>query len=136
MNTVHRSDFLSALCILTFIGSGFTFAIYLFASLFFERTLEIIEKYSDLYLTEKITPLYYTIFMTLSALSLVGAIRMWKLRRDGFFIYAASQILRLIMPIIWINIQAFSSVNLIFTLIFIGGYALNQNFRCLNPIRK
>jgi len=125
MNKLRRPDFLSALCILTFIGSSFTFAIYLLASLFFKRASEIIVEYSAWHSTNDITPLYFTILMVLSALSLTGAIRMWKLYRDGFFIYTVAQILLIIIPIFWVNSQTLSTVNLIFTFIFIGGYALN-----------
>ena len=120
-----RPDFLSALCILTFIGSSFTFIMYLLASLFFERASEIIIEYSAMHSTNGINSFYFTILMALSALSLSGAIRMWKLCRDGFFIYTTAQILILLLPVIWINSQAFSIVNLIFTIIFIGGYTLN-----------
>jgi len=120
-----RPDFLSALCILTFIGSSFTFIVYLLASLFFKRVSEIIVEYSAMYSTNGINSLYFTTLMALSALSLSGAIRMWKLHIDGFFIYTAAQILLLLIPVIWINSQAFSTVNLIFTIIFVGGYALN-----------
>ena len=128
MNKIHRPDFLSALCILTFIGSSFTFVLYLAASLFFERASEIIAEFSALYPINAITALYFTIFMALSALSLTGAIRMWKLHRDGFFIYTAAQIVLLLLPIFWISSQAFSVVNLIFTVIFIGGYLLNLKY--------
>jgi hypothetical protein len=122
---IKRPDFLSALCILTFIGSSITFTVYLLASLFFKNASEIIVKYSAWHSTDAISPLYFTILMALSALSLTGAIRMWKQHRDGFLLYTAAHVLILLIPIFWINIQAFSVVNLIFTAIFIGGYGLN-----------
>ena len=125
MNKIYRPDFLSALCILTFIGSSFMFVVYLLASLFFERTSEIIVEYSAWHSTNDISSLYFTILMALSALSLTGAIRMWKFHRNGFFIYTAAQILLLLVPIFWTNSQALSTMNIIFTVIFIGGYALN-----------
>jgi hypothetical protein len=122
---IKRPDFLSALCILTFIGSSITFTVYLLASLFFKSASEIIVKYSAWHSTDVISPLYFTILMALSALSLTGAIRIWKLHRDGFFLYTVAQILLLLIPIVWINGQAFSVVNLIFTAIFVVGYGLN-----------
>ncbi len=121
----NRPEFLSALCILTFIGSSITFIGYFLASLFFERASEWIVKYSSWSTTESISPLYFTVLMAVSALSLTGAIRIWKLHRDGFFLYSVAQILLLLLPVVWINTDAFSSVNLIFALLFIVGYGLN-----------
>ncbi len=121
----NRTVSLSALCILTFIGTTTSFIAYFLASLFFEKTSEIIIKYSKWYSVEAISPLYFTLFMALSAISLVGAIRMWKLHRDGFFIYTISQLAILFLPVIWINWQSFSDTSAIFTVVFIIGYGIN-----------
>jgi hypothetical protein len=120
-----RSSLLSALCILTFIGSTTAFIGYFLASVFFEKTSEFIIKYSNWHSVEAISPLYFTILMALSALSLVGAIRMWKLHRDGFFIYTISQLIFLLLPVIWLGWNAFSVTGAIFTGVFVAGYALN-----------
>jgi len=101
------------------------FFVYFLASLFFERTSEIIIKYSSWNSTNEISPLYFTTLMALFATSLIGAIRMWKLHRDGFFIYSAAQLVILFLPSIWINWQAFSFTNAIFTGTFIIGYGLS-----------
>ncbi len=123
--TNNRPPFLSALCILTFFGSGAGFIGYFLASLFFEETSELIIKYSNWHSVEAISPLYFTLFMMLSAISLVGAIRMWKLHRDGFYVYTLAQIVLLGLPLVWIGWHAFSSTAVIFTLVFTGGYAFN-----------
>ncbi len=125
MENNKRPDLLSALCILTFLGSGFAFFGYFFASLFFDKASELIIKYSSWHSTDAISPLYFTTLMALYAVSLSGAIRLWKLHKDGFFIYSGAQIIILILPVVWINKDAFSVTNLIFTGIFILGYALN-----------
>lgn len=122
---IKRPYLLSALCILSFIGSGLAFVGYFLASVFFTTTSELIIKYSNWHSVEDISPLYFTIIMVLSAGSLIGAIRMWKLHRDGFLIYSISQILFIFLPVIWIGSYAFSVTGAIFTAIFIGGYALN-----------
>ena len=83
----RRPDFLSALCILTFIGSTTAFLGYFFAALFFERSSEYIIKYSPWNNVDTISPLFFTALMALYAISLTGAIRMWKLHRDGFLLY-------------------------------------------------
>ena len=120
--TTTRPPFLSALCILTFTGSTFGFIGYFFASLFFDKTSELIIKYSSWHSVEAISPLYFTVLMALFAFSLTGAIRMWKFHRDGFFLYFISQIIILFLPVVWINWNAFSVVNAIITTVFILGY--------------
>lgn len=118
----QRPPFLSALCLLTFIGSSIGFIGYFLAALFFEKTSELIVKYSSWHSTETISPLYFTLLMALFAISLSGAIRMWKLHRDGFFLYVFAQLAILFVPVMWIDWQAFSTTNAIFTAIFISGY--------------
>lgn len=125
MNEKKRPDFLSALCILTFIGSSIAFIGYFFASVFFERIAEIIIKYSSWISVEQISPLFFTALMVLYAFSLTGAIRMWKRHRGGFYLYTLAQLIILFLPIIWIDSQTFSITNAIFTGIFIVGYGWN-----------
>ena len=120
-----RINFLSALCILTFIGSSTAFIAYFLASVFFEKTSEIIIKYSNWHSVDAISPFYFTLLMALSAVSLTGAIRMWKLHRDGFYIYTISQIILLFLPVIWMDWNAFSVTGTIFTIVFVVGYAIN-----------
>ncbi len=124
----NRTNLLSALCILTFVGSTVSFIGYFLASLFFEKAAELIIKYSNWNSVEPISQLYFTLFMALSAVSLVGAIRMWKLHRNGFFIYLIAQIIILFLPAVWLGWISFSVTGAIFTAIFIGGYALNWKY--------
>jgi len=121
----NRSDSLSALCILTFIGSTTSFVTYFLASVFFEKTAALIIKYSNWHSTDAITPLYFTVLMALSAVSLTGAIRIWKLHRDGFYIYSITQIIILFIPVIWLDWNAFSATGAIFTAVFVVGYGIN-----------
>ena len=132
MNATNRSvlrqsrpPLLSALCILTFAGSSIGFTGYFLAAVYFEEVSQFIIAYSSWHSTDGLTPYYFTILMALFALSLTGAIRMWKLHRDGFFIYSLSQLVILILPVIWLNWNALSATNTIFTVVFITGYGLN-----------
>jgi hypothetical protein len=126
MNRVKkRPSLLSALCILTFIGSGTAFPGYFAASIFFEKTKELIVAYSSMHSAKEFSPLYFTALMALYALSFVGAIRMWKLHRDGFYLYLFVQLIILFLPLIWIGGEAFSTTNAIFTVAFIAGYSIN-----------
>lgn len=123
-----RPQLLSALCILTFIGSTIGFIGYFLASLFFEQVSEFIIEYSSWHSGEAVSPLYFTLLMALFAISLTGAIRMWKLHRDGFFLYVFAQLVLLFLPVLWINPQAFSETNAIFTAIFIAGYSISFRY--------
>jgi len=122
MEKQKRPTLLITLCVMTFIGSGVAFLGYFIASLFFEQATELIIQYSSWHTTENISPLYFTILMALNSFSLVGAIRIWKLHRNGLFIYLFAQLGILFFPSIWVGWEAFSYTNLIFTLIFISGY--------------
>lgn len=127
-NTRIRSPFLSALCILTFTGSTIGFIGYFLASLFFDKTTELIIKFSSWHSANTISPLYFTILMAMFALSLTGAIRIWKLHRDGFYLYILSQLIILFLPVIWIDWNTFSVTNSIVTGVFIVGYGLNWKY--------
>ena len=121
----QRPPLLSALCLLTFIGSSIGFIGYFLAALFFEKTSELIIKYSSWHSTEAISPLYFTLLMALFAFSLTGTIRMWKMHRDGFFLYVFAQLAILLVPVLWNDWQALSATNAIFTTVFVVGYSLH-----------
>jgi hypothetical protein len=75
-----------------------------------------------------ISAVYFLILMVFYSISLMGAIRMWKLHRDGYFLYVPAQLVILLLPVIWINLQALSVTNTFFTIVFIAGYTLNMKF--------
>ena len=145
-----RPTFLTVLCILTFIGSGWG----VLGSIFNFFTADVIngDLYMETYnsmvgdiepdpygLTQSIvdqlsTSLAHgkeiaTMNLVLSLISLLGAILMFNLRRIGFFLYTAAQILMLfVMP----YFAGFSMMTVIgtigsgfITLIFIILYAVN-----------
>jgi hypothetical protein len=120
-----RPPLLKALCILTFAGSGIAFPCYFLASVFFEKFSEIIVKYSSWHSVDEISPLYFTILMALNAVSLAGAVRMWKLHKDGYLLYIIAQLGILFLPALWIDWYAFSLTNAIFTAVFFIGYGIN-----------
>ncbi len=120
-----RPSILSALCVLTFIGSTIGFIGYFLAAIFFEQLSGFIIQYSSWHSTDTVSPLFFTILMVFYALSLTGAIRMWKLHRDGYLFYTISQLAILFVPVILINWAAFSFTNSIFITVFVIGYGLN-----------
>ncbi len=127
MNTLKtkRNPLLTALCILTFIGSSTAFIAYFLSSVFFKKSSELIIKYSNWHSVEIISPFYFTLFMAFSAVSLIGAIRMWKLHRDGYYLYLISRILILFTPVVWLGWGSFSVSGAIFAVIFVAGFSMN-----------
>lgn len=123
-----RPDLLTALCLLTFAGSGSGFFVYFLAALFFEKASAFIIKYSSTHTTEAISPQYFILLMVFSAVSLAGAIRMWKLHRDGFLMYLPAQLGIIIVPVVWLGWNSFTVPGAIFTGVFVVGYALNRRW--------
>lgn len=117
-----RPDGLTALCILSFAGSGAACIMYLYATLFFDNVSSFIISYSSWHSTENISPVYFGILTMIYAVSFAGVSLIWKLRKNGLMIYTAAQLSQLFLPSLWINFQAFSISNAIFTGVFLGGY--------------
>ena len=128
MEESKRPPFLSALCVLTFIGSGTAFIGYFIAAAFFKQVGEFIVKYSSWNSVDEISPVYFIILMVLNAVSLIGAIRIWKFHKPGLYIYVAAQVAILFFPVIWLGWIGFSMTNMVFTLIFITGYLFHIKF--------
>lgn len=115
----ERPTFLTVLCILTFIGSGLAIIGGLLSTVL-SGALELlggqIPSPFDMLVPE--TGLFVGIVLLLAAVaSLVGAIKMWKLQKLGFMIYAAAQVVALVL--------GFGVMSLIFTGLFIGLYYMN-----------
>ncbi|MBR1799329.1 MAG: hypothetical protein IJ761_05455 [Bacteroidales bacterium] len=58
----------------------------------------------------------------INALSLVGAILMWKLRPTGFHCYTIAQLLLLIIPVVFLGKGYLGIGNIMFTLLFVAAY--------------
>ena len=127
-----RSDLLTILCILTFIGSGLASFSNLFIYLSYEEMLTIIEDYKvEIPGFEMMMSGGKRFFITgfiLYTFSWVGALQMWKLKKIGFHLYTGAQIFILLLPVILIPSYPFSTFSLLFTGVFIAGYALNLKF--------
>jgi len=112
-----RPGFLTVLCILTFIGSGLSLLSYLLlviAAGALGSVMESIPGWSEI---ANMGILYLILFAVLSAASLFGAIMMWQMKKLGFYIYAAAQVIAMVL--------GFTVMGLIFTALFIVLYFLN-----------
>ena len=112
--TNQRPTFLTVLCILTFIatGLGLLFGII---GLVAAGAIESFAKYLPVGVDGGLFKAIIT--LVLVAASLYGAIQMWKLKKLGFYIYAAANVILLIM--------SFGIFSLIITAAFIVMYYLN-----------
>ncbi len=127
-----RSDLLTVLCVLTFIGSGLASFSNLFIFLSYEDMLTIVDEYEveipgfDMMMSGG-RRFFITGFI-LYTFSWVGALQMWKLRKMGFHLYTGAQLFILILPVAMIESYQFSIFSLLFTATFIAGYAINLKF--------
>lgn len=131
----QRPTLLTVFGILTFIGSGFTI-LGLFGALF---TRGMVSQYS---FVEQPPIIYSVIGALLAGGKIFGVIQMFKLQRQGFFIYAGAEALTFILAMVQIPYSAaafdfmpgmgnFGTAaiilgivfNLIFSGLFIGIYA-------------
>ena len=163
---IKRPSFLTWLCILSFIGSGWAIISSVYTYIY-------VDKYSDIFsanttlkmdsakikgdtitldsssarhknrseLSEKIRSSFSRILekenmrklaignLIASLLTLAGAILMWNLRREGFFIYILGVIVSLLIPFLLFGNDLIAvgatSFNNFFGLVFIALYALN-----------
>ena len=119
--TEERPTFLTILCILTFIGSGFGI---LSSILFIVGAGALMSFLGSMGgATGGGGMAYLGISLVLSIASLYGAIQMWKLKKMGFFIYAGAGVVGIILPFVFG--MGFTAVGAIIPLAFIVMYYLN-----------
>ena len=111
-----------SVCIFSIIGSSAGFITMFISTLFFRIVTEKIISITNLTSTENLSPLYFAMLMAAFSISLVGAIKLYRLQRVGLFFYLTAQAMILFLPVIWLGTNAFSTTNAIFTLIFSGVY--------------
>lgn len=119
-----RPTFLTVLCILTFIGSGFS-ALFLLIGLVAAGALSgVLGSIPGLGDMGGFGSGYLVIVLVLALASLYGAIMMWKLKKMGFYLYSGANAIALFIPMIMAS-GKFSVFGLIITALFIFLYGLN-----------
>lgn len=108
--------------IFSIIGSSIGFISMFISTLFFRIVTEKITSVTNITATEKLSPLYFAMLMAAFCVSLVGAIKLYRMQRAGLYFYLIAQTMILFLPVIWLGANAFSATNAIFTLIFSGVY--------------
>lgn len=123
-----RPVFLTVLCILSFIAAGFAIIGYvgvitvMGAASAAMGALEGMEGVTSTGPGVGMTWAYLIIGFITVIVSLIGVIKMWKLKKQGFMLYAGASIVSLIMGIVY---SGFNVVGAIITIAFIVMYYLN-----------
>jgi len=141
----ERPSFITVLCILTFCGAGLAIVTSLFSMLMMgqlESTMQNMndsfgstDSNLDLGNSYRWMKLSYIFSLAGSILCLIGALFMWRLKKNGFFIYVAGQVLPMISSFMTMNstnMGAFSGfemtvtiIGMMFPVAFIIMYGLN-----------
>lgn len=130
-----RPSFLTALCVLTFIGSGFSLLSQLISFALYDKIPPMMMsmadvlggKYGEVYLEladlfSSMPPYYFLLLAGVYSLSITGAIFMLLLRKIGFHIYTISQLLFIGLPLVILH-SPFHLGNLLLSLAFVLFYA-------------
>jgi hypothetical protein len=111
-----------AACIFSIIGSSIGFAGMFISTFFFKLVTAKITQLTDITATEKLSPLYFALLGSAFCLSLIGAIKLYRMQRMGLFYYLAAQAVIMFLPVFWLGKNSFSVTNAIFTALFAGVY--------------
>ncbi|MCM1530856.1 MAG: hypothetical protein NC048_00675 [Bacteroides sp.] len=135
----RRTTLLSFLCILSFIGSGFSFLSYFSMGMSFETLRSLVfetdtyEAYfamapnvkSSMELMFSLPRWYFLLSGLLYAASFAGALLMWRLRRVGFHTYTIAQCLLILLGMLVVPGAGVPYAGILWTGLFVAGYASN-----------
>lgn len=132
---LKRPPLLTALCILTFISTGFsvlgsvmTPAMADFMIGFVKKTPEYNpDEYTELFTLWKMGWGFYMTILLFSLLSLTGALLMWNLKKNGFHFYTIANIILFYLPVMWAG-TPFNIIPAFMSASFIGMYALHLKY--------
>lgn len=120
---------LKILCIITFIGSGLGFISYGTIGLihsYFSGSLSLIPDEQNRELIAMLLSagrMFFFLNAVLFGVSFAGALLLWRMKKIGFHLYTASQLLLLILPLAYIKGFPMPGTNIFLTLLFIWGYS-------------
>jgi hypothetical protein len=120
--TGERPLFLTVVCILSFIGSGFSIMVYMLILFGVQTLLDAIPNMSEL--LNSGAKYYFVLAVLIYLVSLFGAFKMWKLKKNGFYIYLFACLASVLMPLLW-GYAMPGIETLVFVGLFIGLYGLN-----------
>lgn len=121
-----RPQLLTVIAILSFIGSGLSFLSYFVISFSYDSILQVVEnELSDLYpemfadFIREAGRVFFMLGAIAYAVSLYGVYKMWNLQKDGLHYYAVSQLVILLLPLVFVSRQLSVLPGLLLTVLFI-----------------
>ncbi|CAN5400749.1 hypothetical protein BH10BAC1_BH10BAC1_04700 [soil metagenome] len=132
---ISRPKFLSLLCILTFIFTGLMCLSCFITPLTSDMVKQLMvnaPNYDETIMAENLKVIeagwgYHMLTLVLTIGSMSGAIMMWKLKKNGFHVYAISNLALLFVPTLVLGI-AISWFAIFFSVAFIGMYGTHIKF--------
>ncbi len=132
-NSKPRSTGLTFICILTFIGSGFSAVAFFVIFLIYNEIPAIIAEEGFPLDNESMLAIINnaerSFFLTMTAfylISFAGALMMWNQRKKGFHFYTTAQLMMLLIPFFMVTGYTVPLPNALITSVFIGAYGLNM----------
>ncbi len=119
---------LKVLCVFTFVGSGLGFISYGIIGLvhdFFSKNLSLIPDEQNRELIEIMLSggrMFFFLNAVLYGVSFTGSIFLWRMKKIGFHFYTASQLLLLILPLLYIKGFPMPGTSIFLAILFIWGY--------------
>ncbi len=126
-----RPVFLTVLCILSFIAAGFAVVGYILAITAMgvvSAGASALEGMEGVTMTQTAGPsmgmtwAYIIVGFVTTLIALFGVIKMWKLKKMGFYLYVGATVASMVMGMIY---SGFGAMGLIFPVAFIVMYGLN-----------
>lgn len=120
---------LKILCVFTFVGSGLGLVSYGVIGLihnYFSQNLGLIPDEQNRELIKMLLSagrMFFFFNAILYAASFAGSVLLWRLKKIGFHLYTASQLLLLILPMAYIKGFPMPGTNIFLTILFIWGYS-------------
>ncbi|MDR1860286.1 MAG: hypothetical protein LBR06_05135 [Bacteroidales bacterium] len=122
------NKWLESALLLSAIGGSFCALLYFCAAIFFHQVAGLVEWLTNPTVITNISPAYFLSLGGANCVSLLGVAGMKRAQRSGFRLYVLAQLLILLLPTLKMGLSSFSSVNAIFTLLFITIYAFNYRY--------
>lgn len=120
---------LKILCVITFVGSGLGLLSYGIIGIihsYFSDNLSLIPDEQNRELIAMMLSagrMFFFLNAVLYAVSFAGALLLWRMKKIGFHLYTASQLLLLILPLAYIKGFPMPGTNIFLTVLFIWGYS-------------
>lgn len=124
---VSRPEWLTYLCIVSFIGSGLAAVSNLFIFFSYEELVLLKDDFNfnfpEFELIMSGGRRFFFAGFILYSISFFGVYYLFKLRKIGFHLYAVAQVFILVLPVAFIPAYPFSMLSVLVTAGFLAGYA-------------